>query len=355
MKYWVLDNSGYTATMLWESGVLTLSNGLTERKIDAKKGTVSLVNQTEGISYLHELKQDILLTIDGREVEFYKEVVFLEYSEIPMREDLHYRPQFATEEVVYPPKGKAAMLRYSLGALEVRVIYEIFDGIPVVAKRLHIINNSSKTVVVNRIFVDSLAMDADAYAMFYAETNYNGGCGHNNNRTLSVQYADGVLNLGFDIGPDAEVAAGETFTGLRAYELLHTARYYEQKMIEVKEMYKRIAPWVLESPLIFHITSDIQKLLREAIDDISEVGFDMLIQSFGSMVNLENIGPFNIWRHKKVYTYARSKGIAAGGYTLAIIKNYRPIKGLERNPNDKAGIVRCLATEWSVKYWKNIL
>lgn len=356
-KYWVLDKSGYKSVIDIEKDRIILNNGLIRRVVDLYNGTVSLKNIRTDKEYIKEVISDIELTIDGKIIEFYKEAVFIGYEIIPVTEDVRYRPtEYATTKMPYPPSGRAIKLQYVMGKILFDVIYEIYDGLPVICKRLYISNKTDTEIIINNYTLDKLSVTQENYDRFYGETNYNGGCSLNNNRTVSVDYNGETINIAFDIGPDAIVGKNEIFKGLRVYELLFEAAYYENRMIEVKEMYRIIAPWVLESPLIYHITSDSTYKVKRAVDSIKEVGFDMLIQSFGSGIKVESTNKRYIERHKKLYDYAHNKGIKIGGYTLAIVKNYRPIKSPECNPRpDKSRIMRCLATEWSEKYWRNII
>lgn len=355
--YWVISGEKHRSQIGVDGDVITLENGLISRTVDVKKGTVSLKNQEQNREYLNETGNDIEITIDGKAIDFYKDTEFVKAERIATIADVHYEPtKCATKKMPYPAKGEGIKLIYEDANFQYHVIYEIFDDIPVICKRLHIVNKSGRNVVINRYANDVLHIAEKEYSMFYGETSYNGGCALNSNRTLSVRYENGVLRMMFDVGPDADVNSGETFTGLRSYELVHTAKYYEQKMIEVKQMYRHIAPWVLESPFIYHILSDNSFRLRKAMDEISEIGFDSLIQSFGSKVNLESRRDGYLKKHKDIYDYGKSKGLGVGGYTLAIVKNYRPVRGPECNvyADPKGKIMRCLATEWSKQYWKDI-
>lgn len=357
MEYWLFGEKSYKSAINVVGNVVTIDNGLIKRVVDGTIGTTSLYNYAYDCEILSSKVQDLKIVIDKKDINFYKEAKLDEIKIISTIKDVEYTPNFATENRPYPPIGNAVEMNYTLEKLKFKIIYEIFDNVPVISKRVHLTNNSGQTITINSFFADYLCIDEEKYSQFYGETNYNGGCGLNNNRTLSVIY-DGknCVKMGFDLGPEAEVKSGEIFTGLRVYELVHTAKYYEQKMMEVKAMYRVICPWVLENPLIFHITSSNKFKLKKAIDKIAGVGFNMLIQSFGSRINVENVKDKNIEKYKKIYSYAHSKNIKIGGYTLAIVKNYLPVQGPECNPlPDKSKIMRCLATEWSKQYWKNIL
>ncbi|CAF4868908.1 unnamed protein product, partial [Rotaria socialis] len=55
---------------------------------------------------------------------------------------------------------------------------------------------------------------------------------------------------------------------------------------------------------------------RSAIDQMAEVGFEMLIYSFGSGFNMESNDEKYIKQISSDIAYAKSKGIEVGGYDL---------------------------------------
>lgn len=95
--------------------------------------------------------------------------------------------------------------------------------------------------------------------------------------------------------------------------------------------------------------------IRKVVDQCKEIGIEMIIQSFGSGVNMESGNERYLQRIKKAYDYGHSKGIRMGAYTLAYVKNYRPVKGDEALNHDGSHICRCLATDWAKQYMKNVL
>ncbi len=70
---------------------------------------------------------------------------------------------------------------------------------------------------------------------------------------------------------------------------------------------------------------DGSKVLRDSADMLTDIGFDMIIQSFGSGVNLESENPDYLARVKSDYDYVHSRGLKIGGYPLPIIRDYSPI------------------------------
>jgi hypothetical protein len=72
---------------------------------------------------------------------------------------------------------------------------------------------------------------------------------------------------------------------------------------------------------------------RRTVDQMSEVGFEMLVYSFGSAFDLETANQTYIQRIKAQVDYATSKGIEVGGYDLICLQ--RGHSGYGRNVSDK--------------------
>ncbi len=357
VNYWVLQAPQETAAITVTEQTITLENGLIRRVINPSCGTSFLGNPVTGENLLTETTGDTVFTLDGQVYALERDFAFQGAEETPVCERVAYKASdFTSEETVYPPKGKAILLRYTGDDIVVQLRYEVYDGIPVIAKFAEVINESPYSVKINAFTLDAFSIEPEKQTLLYGETSYNGGCGLGNNIGLSVPRDEKGISFTFDIGPDALVAPGETFESMWGYQLLHTALPYEQRCIEVKQMYRVICPWVLDSPLIFHVLTDHSKKIRETIDAVKAVGFDMVIQSFGSDVNAESRDEKYIAQHRALADYAREKGIRLGAYTLAIVKDYRPIKGDECNvyADPKGRIIRCLATQWSEQYWESI-
>ena len=70
-----------------------------------------------------------------------------------------------------------------------------------------------------------------------------------------------------------------------------------------------LAPQTTENPIFFHATDVSDSGFKETIDQMAEVGFDMLIFSFGSGFRLETADPAYLKLIKGQVSYARSKGI----------------------------------------------
>ena len=56
-------------------------------------------------------------------------------------------------------------------------------------------------------------------------------------------------------GPDQEIAPGGSFESIRAFELAHDSTERERKGLAQRRMYRTIAPWVTENPVLMHVRS----------------------------------------------------------------------------------------------------
>ncbi|MHA1821057.1 MAG: alpha-galactosidase, partial [Promethearchaeota archaeon] len=134
----------------------------------------------------------------------------------------------------------------------------------------------------------------------------------------------------------------------------------ERNYLAQKRMYRIIAPWITENPIFMHITTADPKKVKAVIDQCAEVGFEMVILSFGSGFNMEWEYPEFYEEYKELFDYAHSKGIEIGGYSLFSSRSIDdendvidPATGL---PNKHAtfGKAPCLCSKWGVDYIRKI-
>ncbi|KAL3906329.1 MAG: hypothetical protein SGILL_009313 [Bacillariaceae sp.] len=128
-------------------------------------------------------------------------------------------------------------------------------------------------------------------------------------------------------------------------------------------MTQMLVPHTTENPLFFHavfgkegamLTDKQTAAFRHTIDQMSEVGFEMLIYSFGSAFNLETTNQTYIAQIRDQVEYAKSKGIEVGGYDLICLdrghKGYGGNVGDEFSRVDPAtgnlSVDACFASDW---------
>ena len=363
MRDWVLDGSDYRADITVIGGKLTLSNGLIRREIRTEGcRTASLFNLQRGIELVDAPYSDFCVSVDGKRYSGEDGFDLAELELVPCLERVPFhRAATMTAGGTYPPPGKAIELRYvsRAPALQITVRYEIYDAMPVLMKRVSVRNCGEAAVTVDNIAADVLRVTNHRDTLFvdsdYDSTTDFLGLELARYAKHYARYQYGVLEVAPAQKMNLLLEAGETADSITAFELLFGAEYYEQRLIEVKAMYRRIAPWCTDNVLFFHLISNSSRAIRRAVDQCAEVGLEMIIQSFGSGVNMESGNERYLKRIREAYGYGHRKGLRMGAYTLAYVKNYRPVGGDEALNHDASHICRCLATDWARQYMQNVL
>ncbi len=131
-------------------------------------------------------------------------------------------------------------------------------------------------------------------------------------------------------------------------------------MLALGRMYRTIAPWVCENPLIHHVRSAEPAAVKLAIDQSAEVGFELVIMTFGSGFQIENDSPEYLEQLKELVDYAHSKGIGLGGYSLlasrSVGEQHDVVNPATGKPGGFArfGSSPCLESEWGQAYFAKL-
>lgn len=362
MKNWVIETENIPAEITFSSGKVILQNALVRREIETQGcKTVSLFNYQKNIEMIDASRGDFWISFNGKvySADAFK---FSEYRFVPCEERIPFKKSSTmTFKGTYPPPGKAVEIFYNGTEfpLAVTVRYEIYDGMPVIMKRITVKNTGADEIIIDNIAADVMCITQNRDAIF-VDSDYN-----STTQFLGLdlsKYAKNYARFCYDyleVAPlyrmNMKLAGSDELSSICAYELLFANDYYENRLIEVKEMYRRIAPWSTDNVLFFHLISNSGRTIRKAVDQCAEIGLEMIIQSFGSGVNMESGNEHYLRRMKKAYDYGHEKGLRMGAYTLAYVKDYHPVKGDEALNHDGSHICRCLACEWAEKYMKNVL
>ncbi len=271
-----------------------------------------------------------------------------------------------------------------LKALTVSVHYEMYQGIPLLCKWLTIQNGSDQTVRLNTFTSEILAtVEYESHVESYkrwnlpnihVESDYEFG-GMNayvaNQTTFWQRDPDYLTQVSYlrenpcllesrlPVGPEQDIAPGEKFESFRTFELVFDSTERERKGLAVRRMYRTIAPWITENPIMMHVRRAEPEAVRLAIDQCAEVGFEMVILTFGSGFNIENEDPKYIAELKELAEYAHSKGIEIGGYSLLSSRS----AGTEHDVIDietgrpggaKFGNAPCIGSRWGQEYFRKL-
>jgi hypothetical protein len=158
-----------------------------------------------------------------------------------------------------------------------------------------------------------------------------------------------------ETGPDQILEPGGSFEGLRAWELVTDPYDMERKKLAQRKMYRIIAPWVTENPIMMHVRFSDDVRMKTAIDQCAETGFEMAIMTFGSGLDIENTDPAYVAHWKELTDYAHSKGIELGGYSLLSSRRIDDANDVVNPATGKPGGVihgnaPCLGSEWGKVY-----
>lgn len=279
-------------------------------------------------------------------------------------------------------KAEPSMIK----GLVVKIHYEIYDGLPLIGKWITVHNNSEKSVVLNRFVSEILAAVEGESSVegetdwqlpnMHVETDYafssmsnrkaNNAAVHwmtDSTYTSQVNYAlktPCLLEVRPPIGPEWEIKPGQFFESFRAWELFFDSFDKERKGLASRKMYRTIAPWVTENPVLMHVRSANPDAVKLAVDQCAEVGFEMVIMTFGSGFNMESGDTAYYRKIKELADYAHSKGIALGGYSLLASRSVGVKDDVVNPATGKPGGIAyygnspCLGSEWGINYFRKI-
>lgn len=288
-----------------------------------------------------------------------------------------------------PVDAQARQMALSSPSQEIKVSvhYEIYDHVPVISKWITVENQSGKAVEIDRFTSELLAVvergEAGGVAQelrhlierpksLWVETDYAMGSFHAwAAQKFSLKWvADkrfhtqacfkpvqrALLRVEPEYGPDVILPSGETFESYRAFELPLDSEDRERGGLARRRLYRTLAPWVTENPLILHLRTTKEDVVKKAIDQAAECGFEMVSFSFRSGLNMENESDENLAKFKRFTDYAESKGIQLGGYSL--LSSRSAGKGNNVVPPEgtkvRFGRSPALMSEWGQNYFRKL-
>lgn len=276
--------------------------------------------------------------------------------------------------------------RQTTREIQVSVHYELFDGVPVISKWITVHNGTEKPITVDRFTSEMLAIveydnpvearegyplsppDSLHVETDFAFQSFNHGSANRHvvhwkpdpQYTTQVNYLKEtpcLLTVEPTYGPSQDIAPGATFTSCRAFELVYDSTERERRGLALRKMYRTIAPWVTENPLMHHLLSSDPEVAKRAVDQAAEVGFEMLILSFGSGFNMDNEDPAYLAKWKEVADYAHAKGIEIGSYSLLSSRGGVPASDMIVSPPGERpthGQCPALTSEWGQAYFQRM-
>lgn len=410
---WLIDNSPYKAEVKEQGNSITLQNGLLSRSFRIRPNVVctDLRNLSTGEQLLRAVKPEARLTINGKDYNVgglygQKENAYLLPAWVDSMTagatDWQYESHRVNAITPYvrwrspsaqQATGKDLIFSYrattpGLKGLAVEVHYELYDGIPLLCKWLHIRNNTGKPLQLKQVVNEILAVPEEESAVvgkpeqmqtphgLYIESNYafNNAMKANlsdqtthwkpdTTYTSQVNYdlqTPCLLEVYPTVPVGITLAAGEEFRSIRTNELLLDSYDRERNGLAKRRMYRTIAPWTTENPIFMHLVSTEPEKVKTAIDQCVATGYEAVILSFGSGLNMEDTAAANISRFKALADYAHARNIRLGGYSLFSSRRISDEDDVVDPRTGKpggaffGGHAPCLGSRWGLSYLERI-
>ena len=416
-KDWLLDAKGVKAGIYQMHGGkdIVLTNGLVSRvfRVFPNLATIDFINQMTGESMLRAVSGEGVLKIDdkvytlgGLDGQFE-----YGYTQYDWADSLTILPNsfrvtgFDVTELT--PRIGWANKRWSLvqrggttgkvlsfylegpnylKGVKVKLNYALYDGIPCISKWMEIENGSGMGITLDEFTLEQLAMaepespveakrydqflrpnihvesdwaflgfterEADRTEFWNTDPRYTSQCNY-------PMLTPCLLEIKLPMGPDEDIAAGGKFQSFRTWLMPFDSYDRDRKGLFLKRMYRKIAPWTTENPIFLHCTSSDPATLKTAIDQCAETGYEMVIISFGSGMNMEDESAENIAKYRELTEYANSKGIELGGYSLLSSRWISDdVDVINPETGKRGGMIfgssPCLCSEWGYDYFRKI-
>jgi hypothetical protein len=431
---WLINNIEETGKLLIEkskdgiTSMFQLNNGLVSRTffISDNLACVSFNNLSNGAEYIRAVKPEVRIMLDsvwyeagglkGQPENSY--LLDSWYSQLESNpnafrlakletglpiERYPWEHKFNAAATPWPPKGLRLTMTFTptefmkaVKDIEVKVNYEIYDGIPVISKWMEVTNSNDENVRLNSFESEVLAITQDQVNRIHVESDYSFAlvnwdkdgsgllhfvgepkpyqAGQSTTKwvvdpeyhTWATQNAAEDIFLDFPhrnlllsklpMGPDVMINREDTFTSNVTFELLNDSDDRERQSLGVRRMYKKLAPQVTESLIGASITSHDETKLKFLIDQMYDLGMEKLTIDPWPGISYDNMDEDYLSHWKKIGQYAKERGIVMAGYELQVASRGRgaevdcidPVSG---NPGTMFGQSVCIASKWQDDYY----
>ncbi|MCB0630634.1 MAG: alpha-galactosidase [Saprospiraceae bacterium] len=287
----------------------------------------------------------------------------------------------------WPPPGIRLRMDYEgsedFPGLIVSVYYELYDGLPVLTKWISLQNEGDFPVMLNTFSSEILAaveygsaVESREYNVpppnIHVETDYAFASMDARDANHHVVHWEAdpdyktqvnyllqtpcLLRVSPELGPAQLIQPDDTFTSFRTYILPYDSYDRERQGLSRRRMYRVIAPWTTENPLMMHARFADWERVKIAIDQAAEVGFEMVILTFGSGFNLEDDSEAYLAQMRSYADYARSKGVEIGGYSLLASRKIGDGQDvvMPEGQTPTFGNSPCLGSKWGQEYFEKL-
>ncbi len=398
--------------------VLVLDNGLMRRKflLTPNVACVGFTQVRTGEQLVRAVGPECVVTIDGKAIavggligqpvgnyilpewfdQFEIDPAALSFrgfsiGSIEARFPWKQRSEWMAGDATWPPEGVCLTMHFASGAdphasIEVDVHYALYDGLPVVCKWFTLRNTGARPITLDTFASERLAMvEASSEVQdgsrtrrpnVHVETDFTtvSMSGEGSQRQTVKWLKDPtyltqvnyqrltpcVLECRPPLGPGVRIEPGERFESFRTWILAFDGTDETRRGLALARMYRTIAPWVAENPLIFHVRSANPESIRAAIEQAAEVGFELIIMTFGSGFNIEDRSPDSLAQIRGLADEAHARGVALGGYSLLASRSVS-LEDDVINPETGApggfatfGNSPCVGSAWGQRYFETL-
>jgi len=414
MSDWLIQSPEIKAEVYKSQKEIVISNGLVSRtiRLEPNAASVSLRNLVTGEEYIRSVKPEALVSIDGisypvggltgQKEHGYLKMEWLDAMQSPGNAFVFQDLEISEIADPFPWKqtrwiassqwkrsGRELTFIYAhpdheLGGITVEVHYEIYDNLPLLGKWIVVRNGAEKDIRINHFtseiiahpeqnnYVDepsrwdlpNLYMENDyAFGGFtYVESPNSIHWETDPDYTSQVNWemkTPCILKSQPATGPDYLLKPGEDFVSFRTFTLALDGSDRERKGLSIRKMYRTLAPWITENPIFMHLTTTNPKKVKSAIDQCVETGYEMVILSFGSGLNMEDLSDKNIRKFRELADYAHERGIQLGGYSLFSSRKIGPETDIIDRETGKPGGAKfgnapCGLSQWGIEYYQKL-
>lgn len=283
--------------------------------------------------------------------------------------------------------------------IEVRVNYELYQGMPIIAKWIEVVNKGDKQMLLNDMECEVLAVNQDQVSRMHVESDfsfalvnadlqgsalmhyngtpkpyhvggsttkwtvdkeYNTWASHNQAEDKFLDFPHHCLLLSkLPMGPYTMVGKEKPFKSFITFELLQDSDDRERKSLGHRRLYKKLAPQTTESLIAGGITSHDEKKLKAFIDQMEELGMERLDIQAWPGVSHDKLDSAYVQHWRKIAAYAKERGIVMGGYELQVASRGRgkevdcihPETGKQ---GSLFGQSVCVASSWKDTYFNDM-
>jgi len=413
---WLIKNSTVKAAVYrtGDNKDIILDNGLLKRtfRLHPNIACIDFTNLSSGEQLIRAISPEAKITINGIEYSVgglygqperaYLKTIWIDgftsnhadfqyksYAISDVTPYINWKPTQGWAMNKLQPTGKILTFLFesalpALKGITVKVNYELYDGIPLVCKWLSVENKGMKKITLDKVINEVLATPEEESAVvgsveqmkkphgLYIESNYAFNNATNarisdqtthwkadTNYPSQVNYANTtpcVLEVYPPIGPGVVLLPGKSFKSIRTNELLFDGYDRERNGLIQRAMYRKIAPWTTENPIFMHLISVNADTVKTTIDQCVATGYEGIILSFGSGLDMEDLSEANISKIKSLVDYAHSKNIILGCYSLFSSRQINDEEDIIDPKTGKAdvhamyGHAPCLASKWGLAY-----